>query len=102
MAALARELAAEFEDAYAAHRADGAYSPNPAQVAQRSLKNVCLAYLAARDDAASHALALAQFDAADNMTDVDRRAGRAERHDWPTRATSRWRDSRRDGATIRW
>jgi aminopeptidase N len=70
MAALARELAVAFEDAFAAHRAAGAYSADPAQVAQRSLKNVCLAYLTARDDAASHALALAQFDAADNMTDA--------------------------------
>ena len=70
MAALARELAAAFEDAFAAHRTAGAYSADPAQVARRSLKNVCLAYLTARDDAASHALALAQFDAADNMTDA--------------------------------
>jgi aminopeptidase N len=70
MAALARELAAAFEDAFAAHRTAGAYSANPTQVAQRSLKNVCLAYLTVRDDAASHALALAQFDAADNMTDA--------------------------------
>ncbi|MEP6998197.1 MAG: aminopeptidase N, partial [Betaproteobacteria bacterium] len=69
MAALAGELAVEFERAYAAHRTTGAYSAEPAQVAQRSLKNVCLAYLAARDDAASHALALAQFDGADNMSD---------------------------------
>ncbi|MGH8713561.1 MAG: aminopeptidase N, partial [Casimicrobiaceae bacterium] len=68
-AALARELSAELERAYEAHHVRGAYSPESAQVAQRSLKNVCLAYLTARDDAASHALALAQFDAADNMTD---------------------------------
>ncbi|HEY7945754.1 MAG: aminopeptidase N [Burkholderiales bacterium] len=68
-AALARELSAEFERAYAAHRVRGAYSTEPAQIAQRSLRNVCLAYLTARDDAASHALALAQFDATDNMTD---------------------------------
>ncbi len=69
MAALARELSVEFESAFAAHRTAGTYSADPAQVARRSLKNVCLAYLGARDDAASHALALAQFDAADNMTD---------------------------------
>ncbi|MGH8850216.1 MAG: aminopeptidase N, partial [Casimicrobiaceae bacterium] len=68
-AALAQELSAEFEQAYAAHRIGGTYSPEPAQVARRSLKNACLAYLTARDDAASHALALAQFGAADNMTD---------------------------------
>ncbi|HEX3633695.1 MAG TPA: aminopeptidase N [Casimicrobiaceae bacterium] len=69
-AALARELASDFEDAYAVHRSAGAYSAAPAEIARRSLKNVCLAYLTARDDADSHALALAQFDAADNMTDA--------------------------------
>jgi aminopeptidase N len=99
MAALARELATEFEDAFAAHRAAGAYSPDPAQVAQRSLKNVCLAYLTSRDDAASHALALAQFDAADNMTDAiaalaalnDTAAG--VRDIAMSRFESRWRDN---------
>ena len=70
MAALARALSPEFERTFAACRRRGAYSAEPAQVAQRSLNNICLAYLVARDDAASHALALAQFDAADNMTDA--------------------------------
>ena len=70
MAALARDLAAAFEDAFARNRPGAAYSAAPAEVARRSLKNACLAYLTARDDAASHALALAQFDAADNMTDA--------------------------------
>jgi aminopeptidase N len=70
VAALARDLAADFEDAFAAHRSTGPHACDPVQVARRSLKNVCLAYLTARDDAGSHALALAQFDAADNMTDA--------------------------------
>jgi len=99
MAALARELAAEFEDTYAAHRSAGAYSPDPAEVARRSLKNVCLAYLTARDNAASHALALAQFDAADNMTDAI--AALASLNDTSAEARgialarfeSRWRDN---------
>src|SRR4029079_3140058 len=59
-----------FEDAFARNCPGSAYSADPAQVARRSLKNACLAYLTAPDDAASHALALAQFDAADNMTDA--------------------------------
>jgi aminopeptidase N len=42
MAALARELAAAFEDAFAAHRTAGAYSAKPPQVAQRSPTKVCL------------------------------------------------------------
>jgi aminopeptidase N len=70
MAALARELAAAFEDAYAASSSEGEYSLDSSDVARRSLKNVCLAYLAARDDPASRALALSQFDCANNMTDA--------------------------------
>ncbi len=86
-------------DAFAAHRTAGAYSADPAQVARRSLKNVCLAYLTTRDDAASHALALAQFDAADNMTDA--MAALAALNDTAAEARdiamsrfeSRWRDN---------
>jgi aminopeptidase N len=70
MKTLAHELAVEFEHTYAAHLTAGPYSADPAQVARRSLKNVCLAYLTAREDVASHSLPLAQFDAADNMTDA--------------------------------
>ncbi len=70
MAGLADKLAAEFEEGYVACRNAGEYSFDPGQVARRSLKNVCLAYLASRDDAASRALALSQFDGADNMTDA--------------------------------
>ncbi len=99
MAALARDLSTEFERTFALHRVSGAYSATPAQVAQRSLKNVCLAYLTARDDAASHALALAQFDAADNMTDA--MAALAALNDTTAEARSialsrfesRWRDN---------
>ena len=69
MTALSRELSAEFEQCYRAYRTRETYSPDPAQMARRSLKNVCLAYLAAGDDPAGLGLALAQFDAADNMTD---------------------------------
>ncbi|HEY2863704.1 MAG TPA: aminopeptidase N [Casimicrobiaceae bacterium] len=99
MAALARGLSPEFERTFSSGRRCGAYSAEPAQVAQRSLHNICLAYLVARDDAASHALALAQFDAADNMTDAvaalmalnDTSA--EARRDAMTRFESRWADN---------
>ncbi len=68
--ALADVVRALFVEAYAACRVAGEYSCDPGQVARRSLKNVCLAYLTSRDDAASRALALSQFDGADNMTDA--------------------------------
>jgi aminopeptidase N len=98
-AALARALSPEFERTFAACRRRGAYSAEPAQVAQRSLNNICLAYLAARDDAASHALALTQFDTADNMTDAiaalmalnDTSA--EARHEAMTRFEARWADN---------
>jgi aminopeptidase N len=99
MASLARALATDFEAGFAAHRNASTYSADPAQVAQRSLKNVCLAYLVARDDPASHELALAQFDAADNLTDAvaalaalnDTAAG--VRDIAMSRFEARWRDN---------
>ncbi len=66
---LARALPGPFERTYAAQRRAGPYAPVPSQVAKRRLANVCLRYLAERGDAEGRALAVAQFDAADNMTD---------------------------------
>ncbi|WP_346839402.1 aminopeptidase N [Microbulbifer sp. SAOS-129_SWC] len=45
------------------------YSPSAADIAERSLKNTCLAYLAVTQAADAVALAEAQFAAAANMTD---------------------------------
>jgi len=47
---------------------DEAYAPDAQQIAARSLRNVCLDYLAAAGDQGI-AMAIAQFDDADNMTD---------------------------------
>jgi len=66
---LARALPDRFERAYLAQRRVGPYAPSPSQVAKRRLANVCLRYLGERGDAEGRALAVAQFDAADNMTD---------------------------------
>src|SRR5439155_1267000 len=46
------------------------YAKTPAQMAARSLSNVCLRYLCASPDAAARARAVAQFEHADNMTDT--------------------------------
>ena len=66
---LARALSAEFARAYADRRVHASYAPTPAQTGARKLANVCLRYLGSGDDAAGRALAVAHFDAADNMTD---------------------------------
>ena len=71
---LARELAMvlqrDFANTYARHRAGVPYAPTPAQAGARKLANTCLRYLCAADEAAARALAVSQFDAADNMTDA--------------------------------
>ncbi len=67
-AALAARWRAELEALYARLAPSGPYAPETAQMGQRHLRNVVLHYLAALDDPAARALAVAQFDGADNMT----------------------------------
>ncbi|MEP7182125.1 MAG: aminopeptidase N [Betaproteobacteria bacterium] len=55
---------------YAARRPWAPYAPVQSQIGPRMLANVCLRLLAATDTAAARALAVGQFDAADNMTDT--------------------------------
>jgi len=55
---------------YRANIEQGAYQPDPADIARRSLKNVCLGYLMQQPDAEVRALCMQQFEAAHNMTDV--------------------------------
>jgi aminopeptidase N len=65
-AALREPLAAAYREL-----ADlGPYQVDGRSIGRRALRNVCLAYLAAGDQAAGARLAKAQFDAAANMTDV--------------------------------
>ncbi len=63
-------LRRDFADAYARHRVGVPYAPTPQQSGARRLANTCLRYLCAADDTAARATAVAQFDAADNMTDA--------------------------------
>ncbi|WP_175627123.1 MULTISPECIES: aminopeptidase N [Oxalobacteraceae] len=66
---LAQDLRKDFSAIYKANQTDGAYSPDAASSGKRALKNLALSYLAELDDAEAHALAQAQYDAANNMTD---------------------------------
>jgi aminopeptidase N len=59
-----------FEETYALHRPQAPYAPIQSQAGPRALRNACLRYLVAIDDAPARTLAIAQFDAADNMTDA--------------------------------
>ena len=66
---LAMRLRDRFERVYEKHTPRAPYAPSQPQSAARRLRNVALRYLGALDDAPVHARAVAQFDAADNMTD---------------------------------
>ena len=69
-AALSEALAAEFAAAYRDFADAGPYSIDGKSIGRRALRNACLAYLAAANPANGAALAMAQFEAARNMTDV--------------------------------
>jgi aminopeptidase N len=68
--ALAVALAEPFADTYRRLADPGPYQTDGHSIGRRALRNVCLAYLAAGDPAAGARLAMAQFDAQANMTDV--------------------------------
>jgi aminopeptidase N len=69
-----------------------------AQAGPRRLRNAALRYLGALDDGPSRRLAIAQYDAADNMTDAIaalaalKDSDAPERHDLYARFEARWRD----------
>jgi len=69
-AALGEALAAEFAAAYRDLPDAGPYRIDGTSIGRRALRNICLAYLAAADPEKGAALALAQFEAGRNMTDV--------------------------------
>ena len=69
-AALAVALAEPLAEGYRRFADPGPYSTDGAAIGRRALRNACLAYLAAGDQRAGAKLALAQFDAGQNMTDV--------------------------------
>jgi aminopeptidase N len=69
-AALSETLAAEFAAAYRDFADGGPYGIDDKSIGRRALRNACLAYLGAANPANGAALAMAQFEAARNMTDV--------------------------------
>ncbi|HUW37465.1 MAG TPA: aminopeptidase N [Rhodocyclaceae bacterium] len=66
---LAEKLGASLTRCYQEYATSGPYRPEPADAGRRALRNLCLAYLTAADTAAGRALALRQYQTADNMTD---------------------------------
>ncbi len=63
-------LEAEFARRYVELAPQHAYQPDPADMGQRRLRNLCLGYLNEGDDRPAHqALAIEQFASSDNMTD---------------------------------
>jgi len=67
-ASLASHLAADLERRYMALAITEPYEPSSEQIAARSLRNACLAYLALAGDRGIE-LAMAQYEQAGNMTD---------------------------------
>ena len=95
---LALQLREAFEHRFEECRARVPYAPTLDQTGSRKLANVCLAYLGTIDDTAARGLAIAHFDAADNMTDAMgamlalRDSSSAEREALFARFEQRWRD----------
>ena len=67
---LAQALKSELLATYRAQAVPGPYSPDAQAAGKRALRNLCLGYLMELDDAEARALALGQFERADNMTDA--------------------------------
>ncbi|MBE0615911.1 MAG: aminopeptidase N [Burkholderiales bacterium] len=83
---LARALKDELLATYHAQTVPGPYSPNAQAAGKRALRNLCLGYLMELDDAQIRALALDQFERADNMTDAMAALGALANCDCPERA----------------
>ncbi len=66
---LADGLVAEFDLVMDSMRDTGLYQPTAEAIGRRSLKNLCLAYLALRETPEVAALCFEQYSSADNMTD---------------------------------
>ncbi|HEY5292292.1 MAG TPA: aminopeptidase N, partial [Burkholderiales bacterium] len=67
---LAQALRGELLATYRTQAVAGPYSPDAQAAGKRALKNLCLGYIMELDDAEARALALGQFERADNMTDA--------------------------------
>ncbi|MGH1463379.1 MAG: aminopeptidase N [Neptuniibacter sp.] len=68
--AIAEQLQETFLQVYKANDTEEVYSPDSDSIARRSLKNLCLSYLMSLEQDAYLQLAKAQYQKADNMTDM--------------------------------
>jgi len=95
---LARELGDEFAAVVRRHAPREAYAPVQAQIGPRRLRNACLRYLGEAVDDRAATLALAQYEAADNMTDAFAALAALRDHPAPVRDEvyarfeTRWHD----------
>jgi len=96
--AIATSLRASFERVYRERRVRAPYAPSNDQTGARKLANTCLRYLAAIDDPAARAIAVAHFESSDNMTDTFAALAalkdgvNEERDTLFSRFEARWRD----------
>ncbi|MCF6256928.1 MAG: aminopeptidase N [Gammaproteobacteria bacterium] len=67
---LAQRLQSALLSRYKENQNDGEYRVDAEAIGQRALKNICLSYLMALNDADVRVQCVAQFEAAHNMTDV--------------------------------
>ncbi|MES1990296.1 MAG: aminopeptidase N [Pseudomonadota bacterium] len=82
---LATTCEKELRAAYERCRIDGPYSPDASHAGRRSLRNICLSYLAAVPGNAGIALTATHFREADNMTDQIAALGVLSHIDCPER-----------------
>ena len=85
-AATGERLGAALAETYARMITPGPYRPDAAGAGRRALRNVCLDLLAATQASDAIARALAQYDAADNMTERMAALETLSQHDRPERA----------------
>jgi len=67
---IAAALQSELQACYQANSSDAAYSPDAAEIARRSLKNICLGYLMILGEAETLTQCASQFNDSNNMTDT--------------------------------
>ena len=97
-AALGERLGDDWARTYRTLQSDGPYRFDPAEIGRRTLKNLALAYLLAAGGANGREWCLAQFQGADNMTDVVAALGLLAESDLPARDQAfadfyaKWRD----------
>jgi len=95
---LARTHRSRFERVHERRHPGVPYAPTPEQIGARSLANVALRYLGTLDDAPARARAIAQYSAADNMTDAIAALGAlkdsaaADREELYARFEAKWCD----------